>query len=110
MDKKVIIARAYFEAFHNGNLDKVFTYLARDCAFRYGKQELGLAREEFLSNKEMISKLKFETHGYYLSNETNNVLIDFSFTTQDSIVTRAVDIIEFNSGGKISKITVIPNG
>lgn len=107
-------AEKYFTAFHDGNLEEVYIYLAENCVVQYGTQQPQPAKKFFEMSREMILALKFNTKGIYTSPETNKVLIDFSFTKTnadggDSKTVDAIDIIEFDNENKIFKISVIPN-
>ena len=43
------IALNYFEAFHEGDLNTVFSFLAEDCHVKYGTQERMEAKVFFIS-------------------------------------------------------------
>ena len=114
MNEQGIIAKKYFEAFHEGKLDEVFKYVAEDGIVKYSTEAERSAKDFFPETKDMILQIKFETHGIYTSENATNVLIHFSYTMPSEDGTpktvEAVDIVEFNDENKIKKITVIPNG
>lgn len=112
--KLKILAKEYFEAFHNGELEKVYTYLSDDCVIKVSTNEPRNAKEFLKTSAEFISTLTFRTKAMYTSTTTNNVIIDFSFTTPEDKQGRsktidAIDIIEFDINKKIKKIQVITN-
>ena len=114
MESKEIVAKKYFTAFHHGKLDEVYSYLAKDCVVRYGDEEPKEAKAFFNDSAPLIATLSFETKGVYLSNYTNKVLIDFSFTVPEqngkpATTTNAIDIIEFDDKNRITMIRVLPN-
>ncbi|GAA4268225.1 nuclear transport factor 2 family protein [Hyunsoonleella aestuarii] len=114
MNPKKVLAKKYFIAFHNGNINEVHSYLTEDCMVQYGIEKPIKAREFFKQTAVMISTLKFETRNFYTSPNSNKVLVDFSYTTPNtekdtSKTIDAIDIISFDRNNKIKNITVIPN-
>lgn len=114
MNELKTIAARYFEAFHAGRLDEVSSYFADAGVVKYGTEAEKPAKLFFPETAEMISKISFETHGIYASEQTSKIIIHFSFAMPaadggqlKSI--EAIDIIEFDEHRKIVRITVIPN-
>jgi hypothetical protein len=113
MNEFETIAGKYFDAFHAGRLDEVSSYFAEAGVVKYGTEAEKPATLFFPQTRDMISKIAFETHGIYSSEQTSNVIIHFSFAMSgaDGVKkTEAIDIIEFDEHRKIVRITVIPNG
>ena len=79
MSEQGIIAKRYFEAFHEGKLDEVFKYIAEDGIVKYSTEAERPAKDFFPETKDMISQIKFQTHGIYTSEDAANVLIHFSY-------------------------------
>lgn len=114
LESKKIVAKKYFKAFHRGDLEEVYSYLSEDCVVQYGTEEPKEAKLFFVDSAPLIATLAFETHGVYSSENTDNVLIEFSFTVPErngspAVTTEAVDIIQFDENNKIVKIKVVPN-
>ena len=107
------IARKYFEAFHAGRLDEVFSYFAENGVVKYGTEPEKLAKDFFPETKELIAGITFTTHGIYDSEQTNNVIIHFSFTMPteggEFSTMEAIDIIEFDENDRIACVKVITN-
>ncbi len=110
-EKRKQLALEYFEAFHNGELEKVYSYFDENGTVQYATATPVSAKEFFPHSKDLIKTLHFNTHGLYASDETDNVIIHFSFNpkSDEDQVTEAIDIITFDKRNKISKIMVIPN-
>ncbi|WP_299227375.1 nuclear transport factor 2 family protein [uncultured Psychroserpens sp.] len=111
-ETKKDIAKKYFDAFHKGELDVVFSCLSANCTVQYGTNEPAEAKPFFLQSLEMIKSLEFTTNGIYTSPKSNKVLIDFTYANskdKNNTAVQAIDIIEFDLYNQISKITVIPN-
>lgn len=104
-------AKLYFKAFHEGRLEEVLSYFSTAGVVKFGAESEKSAKEFFPETKDLISQIEFETHGIYTSGETKDVFIHFSFTmpseTGESKTTEAIDIIAFDSNGKIKRIKVI---
>lgn len=111
MENRIDIAKKYFEAFHDGNLEKVYTYFSDIGTVQYGTEKPIPAKLFFLESSELISSLEFVTHDIYLSENSENIIIHFSFYPKldSNEITEAIDIIEFDSDNKIVKVKVIPN-
>lgn len=113
MNQRALIARKYFDAFHAGRIDEIHTYFTEHGTVRYGKEPERRATDFFAETRELIASIKFNTHGVYSSDSTNNVLIHFSFSMPDEsggvIDVEAVDIIAFDDSNKIENIRVIPS-
>lgn len=113
-NKREKIAKQYFESFHEGNLDRVFKYLAEDCTVKYKTEKPKMAKAFFENTKELIASLEFHEKGVYTSEQDSTVLIYFSFSTPKtnnnaSKTIEAVDIIKFNQENQIKEIKVISN-
>lgn len=110
---RVEIARHYFEAFHSGRIEEVLSLFAEDGAVHYGTESPKPASQFFPETKDFIARVEFETHGIFSSQDTDDIVIHFSFTMPQEDGTRvtivAVDIIEFDADDKIKRVTVIPN-
>lgn len=104
------VARTYFEAFREGDLDAVFSQLASECLVQHGKEKAQPAHEFYPAVATLIASFTIEVHGYYFEAETGNVIIHFSFTQyRDGAerTTEAVDIIAFNEDDEIISVKVL---
>lgn len=106
------LAEQYFTAFHQGNLDEVFSLLTDDATVKYANEPEKLAKEFFHETKDMIALIQFETLGIFTAQGSSNVIIHFAFDmpNEDNLVSRveAFDLIEFNVDDKITNISVVP--
>ena len=107
------IAQKYFDTFHAGNHAEMFTYLADDAMVTYGTAPAQPATVFYPEAKEMIAQLQFTTHGIFTAEQSDTVLIYFSFhmPAEDGSTrtVEAIDIIEFNADQKIQSVKVIAN-
>ncbi|MCK8479793.1 nuclear transport factor 2 family protein [Psychroserpens algicola] len=111
MENRINSAKEYFEAFHDGKLEKVFTYFNDKGTIQYGTEQPAPAEIFFPNSAELISTFNFKTHAIYSSKNSGNIIIHFSFhpKSDPNDITEAIDIIEFDENDKITKILVIPN-
>ena len=105
------IAIDYFNAFHNGDLEKVYSYFHEEGTVQYGLEASIPHKIFFPESKELISTLKFTTYGIYESSETDSIIIHFAYEPKsgEGELIEAIDIISFNSNDQIVSVKVIPN-
>ena len=110
-ERRKKVATDYFEAFHHGKLEQVFGYFNKNGTVQYGLEDPVPATDFFPQSKDLIATLDFQTLGVYVAEDTDNVIIHFSFSpkTDPTLITEAIDIISFDENDKVSKVKVIPN-
>ena len=111
LNKRKALAKGYFNAFHRGEVERIYSYFNKESAVKHGVAQPIPVCLFFLESKGFIETLAFETHGVYVTAGTNDLIKHFSFSpkTDKDNVTEAIDIINFDDDDKISKIKIITN-